>query len=162
MQAMASSMLEPGATMPTFTLADGEGAEITSAELLGPGPLVLFFYPADDSPGCTLEACSFRDSHQDFAEAGARVVGISKDSVESHADFIAKRRLPYTLLSDPDNAVRRTFGVTPGLLGLLPGRVTFVVDATGVVRAVTAASFRPLKHVDDALQICRQLAGAAA
>jgi peroxiredoxin Q/BCP len=162
MERMASSLLEPGATLPTFTLADGEGVEIASDDLLGKGPLVLFFYPADDSPGCTIEACSFRDSHEDFAAAGARVVGISKDSVQSHADFIAKRRLPYTLLSDPDNAVRQAFGVSTGFLGLLPGRVTFVVDEGGVIRAVTDASFKPLKHVGDALDVVRELAGAAA
>ena len=123
--------------------------------------MVIFFYPADNTPGCTAQVCSFRDQHQDFAEAGARVVGISGDSVESHAAFVKERGLPYTLLSDAGNRVRKAFGVPRGLLGLSPGRVTFVLDDSGTVRAVTNSSLNPLKHVSEALNVVRELHASA-
>lgn len=154
---MGRKTLQIGEQMPSFTLHDQDGAEIASDSLTGDGPLVIFFYPADDTPGCTAEACGFRDQHQDFSEAGARVVGISRDSVASHADFVKKRNLPYTLLSDPDNHVRKAFGVPGGFMGLMPGRVTFVLDQGGALRAITESSFNPLKHVDQALDVVREL-----
>lgn len=154
---MGRKILQIGEQMPSFTLEDQDGTEIASDSLVGEGPLVIFFYPADNTPGCTTEACGFRDQHQDFSDAGARVVGISRDSVASHADFVKQRNLPYTLLSDPDNHVRKAFGVPGGLMGLLPGRVTFVLDRDGVARAVTESSFNPLKHVNEALDVVRAL-----
>ena len=150
-------MIEPGETIPSFTVADQDGSEITSDSLLGGGPVVIFFYPADNTPGCTAQACGFRDQHEDFAEAGARVVGVSGDSVESHAAFVKQRRLPYTLLADEGNHLRKAFGVPRALLGLAPGRVTFVIDGGGVVRAVTNSSLNPLKHVQEALTVVREL-----
>lgn len=154
---MGRSILKIGEQMPSFTLEDQDGTEIPSESLVGEGPLVIFFYPADHTPGCTTQACGFRDQHQDFSDAGARVVGISKDSVASHADFVKQRNLPYTLLSDPDDQVRRAFGVHRALMGLVPGRVTFVLDRVGVVRAVTESSFNPMKHVNEALDVVRGL-----
>ena len=97
--------------------------------------LVLFFYPADFTSGCTAESCSFRDLYQDFKGAGAEVVGVSGDSQESHAAFIAEHRLPYSLLSDGNRALRKAFGV-PHILGRLSGRSTFVIDPQGIIRFV--------------------------
>ena len=154
---MGTKMLQLGEKIPAFTSQDHEGAEISSESLLGAGPVVIFFYPADNTPGCTAQVCSFRDQHQDFAEAGARVVGVSGDSVESHAAFVEERGLPYTLLSDQGNRLRKAFGVPRGFLGLAPGRVTFVLDAGGTVRAVTNSSLNPLKHVTEALDVVREL-----
>jgi peroxiredoxin len=103
---------------------------------------VVYFYPADDTPGCTAESCSFRDSHEDFVDAGAVVIGISGDSVESHKRFADKHNLPFTLLADADGAARGSWGVGK-TLGLLPGRVTYVIDPEGVVRKVFSSQFRP-------------------
>jgi len=134
---------------------------MTLSSLLGQAPLVVYFYPKDDSPGCTREACSFRDRYDAFAEAGARVVGVSSDSVESHRRFADKHRLPMTLLSDRDGKVRALYGVR-ATLGILPGRATFVIDASGVVRHIFVSQLRFLRHVDEALSVVRALASSKA
>ena len=154
---MGSNMLQPGDAMPNFVVKDHEGHDVSGESLLGHGPLVIFFYPADNTPGCTAQACGFRDQHEDFVAAGARVVGVSGDSVESHAAFVKERRLPYTLLADEGNQLRKAFGVPRGFMGLTPGRVTFVLDERGVVRAVTNSSINPLKHVSEALTVVASL-----
>ena len=106
--------------MPEFSLKDQEGNWFHSREQLGKKPLVLFFYPKDFTPGCTAEACAFRDSYEDFIDAGTLVVGISSDSESSHRKFANRHRLPFILLSDPNKEVRRKFGVKNRLLNLLP------------------------------------------
>jgi peroxiredoxin Q/BCP len=113
-------------------------------------PVVLYFYPKDDTPGCTKEACTFRDQYQDFEDAGAAVIGVSSDSPESHKKFAAKHRLPFTLLADRGGKVRTLYGV-PATLGLLPGRVTFVIDGGGVVRRVFNSQLDATRHVEEAL-----------
>ena len=127
-----------GDRAPDFTLADAEGKPVSLADFRGKRAVVLYFYPKDDTPGCTKEACSFRDSYEEFTQAGAEVIGVSSDSGSSHQGFAKKHRLPFTLLSDPGGAVRKKYGV-PATLGLLPGRVTFVIDREGVVRHVSEA-----------------------
>jgi thioredoxin-dependent peroxiredoxin len=117
---------------------------------------VLFFYPKDESPICTKEACSFRDAYEDFVKAGAVVIGVSADSTESHRAFATGRRLPFTLLSDPDGAIRHAFGV-PKTMGILPGRVTYVIDRDGVVRHIFNSQFAADRHVEESLKIVRQL-----
>jgi peroxiredoxin Q/BCP len=126
--------------------------------LLARGPVVLFFYPKDDTPGCTVEACAFRDSHDEFAQAGASVVGISSDSVESHDRFASKFRLPMTLLSDEGEKVRALYGVKSNL-GFIPGRATFVIDREGVVRHVLVSQLRFEAHSREALSIVKSLPG---
>jgi thioredoxin-dependent peroxiredoxin len=106
---------------------------INISDFIGKKSLVLFFYPKDDTPGCTREACSFRDHYEAFLDAGAEVIGISGQSVESHKNFAQKHNLKYHLLSDEGNKVRKLFGVPTNLFGLLPGRVTYVADKTGKV-----------------------------
>ena len=145
-----------GDPAPEFALPDQDGRIVSLRELLATGCLVLFFYPKDDTPGCTAEVCAFRDEHQVLAEAGACVVGVSADDVESHRRFAEKHRLPYRLLSDQDGALRRRFGV-PRTLGLLAGRVTYVIDAHGIVRHVFNSQFRTRQHVDEAFRLVRQL-----
>lgn len=120
--------------------------------VLGKQPVVICFYPKDDTPGCTREACTFRDMYSDFADAGAQVVGISADTPEKHADFARKHNLPFVLLSDIGNSVRKLLGVPSDLLGLLPGRVTYVVDKFGVIQYVFNSQFRAEKHVEEALK----------
>lgn len=148
-----------GKPMPSFELLDEAGRRVSSASLIGDGPLVLFFYPRDFTAGCTAEACGFRDSHADLAGLGARVVGISADDAATHADFKARHRLPYTLLSDRRGEVARRFGVKR-VLGLVPGRETFVVDEAGIVRAQVRGLLDARRHVREALAALRRMSGA--
>ena len=127
------------------------GSTVRLADLLGKGALVLFFYPKDGSPICTKEACAFRDSYEQFADAGAEVVGVSGDSAASHDTFARRHHLPFRLISDDDGTLRKTFGV-PSSLGLLPGRATFVIDKEGVVRLAFSAQFASNDHVQKALR----------
>lgn len=151
-----SSQVGVGEAAPDFTLEDHRGQRVTLSDLLARGCVVLYFYPKDDTPGCTAEACSFRDQYEVLKEAGAEVVGISSDRVGSHEAFAAKHRLPFILLSDPKGAVRAAYGVQR-TLGLIDGRVTFVIDRQGVVRMAFSSQIRPKKHVDEALRIVRSL-----
>jgi peroxiredoxin Q/BCP len=150
-----------GDRAPDFTLSSSGGGKITLSELYGKKTVVLFFYPKDDTPGCTREACSFRDEYDTFAEAGAEVVGVSSDSVESHDRFASKHKLPMTLLSDADGRVRALYGVK-ATLGLFPGRATFVIDRKGVVRHVFVSQLRAASHVSEALSVVKELTAATA
>lgn len=143
--------------MPSFELLDHSQSLIPSESLLGEGPLVIYFYPKDNTPICTKESCAFRDTHEDFEKAGAKVIGISADSASSHQGFRDKYQLPFTLLADTENTVRKLFGV-PKALGLMAGRSTYVIDKEGIIRHATHSSFRAMKHVDEALNIVRELA----
>jgi peroxiredoxin Q/BCP len=145
--------LNPGDPMPDTTLVGPDGPT-KLREHIGK-PLVVYFYPKDETYGCTREACSFRDQYEDFVAAGAEVIGISRDDATSHAKFREHHRLPFTLLSDPDGSVAATWGVR-SLLGL-PGRVTFVFDQKGVVRHRFDSMLRFGKHVDEALGIVKSL-----
>ena len=140
-----------GARAPDFTLTDGTGKQFRLADLRGRKAVVLYFYPKDETMGCTAEACAFRDRYQTFQAAGAEVVGVSADSPEDHEAFAAHHRLPFTLLSDPENLVRRLYGVRKSL-GLLPGRVTYVIDRDGIVRHVFDSQLQATRHVAEALQ----------
>jgi peroxiredoxin Q/BCP len=116
----------------------------------------LYFYPKDETPGCTKEACAFRDSYEVFAQAGAEVIGVSSDSADKHAAFAGHHQLPFTLLSDDKGEVRKSYGV-PSTLGLLPGRVTYVIDRTGTVRHIFSSQINIGRHVNDALDVVKQL-----
>lgn len=150
-------MLDVGQTIPSFQLVNQNNDTVAIADLLGNGPLVIYFYPKDDTPGCTAEACSFRDSYAEFTDAGVTVIGISADSPESHAAFAEKYRLPFILLSDVGNEVRQLFGVSGDLFGLIPGRVTFVVDSNGVIRHVFDSQTRTSKHIEESLEAIRNI-----
>jgi thioredoxin-dependent peroxiredoxin len=142
-----------GQPAPEFTLPDQNGGSVSLSSLKG-GWVVVYFYPKDDTPGCTAESCSFRDSFEEFTDAGAKVVGISSDSVESHKAFATKHNLPFTLLADTDGSVRKAFGVGK-TLGLIPGRVTYVIDPEGVVRHKFSSQFKPKSHIDEALDVIK-------
>ena len=139
-----------GDTVADFELPDQDGVPRRLSTLLADGPVVLFFYPAAMTAGCTAEACSFRDSYEDFQDAGAEVIGVSSDSASSHAKFAKRHKLPFTLLSDAKGDVRKKYGV-PSTMGLLPGRVTFVIDKKGVVRHVFNSQLQATRHVSEAL-----------
>ena len=144
------SAIEVGQKAPDFELPDAEGKRVRLADFKGKKAVVLYFYPKDDTPGCTKEACSFRDSYEDFQDAGAEVIGVSSDSATSHAKFAKRYKLPFTLLSDAKGEVRKKYGV-PSTMGLMPGRVTYVIDKRGVVRHVFNSQLQATRHVSEAL-----------
>ncbi len=146
-------MLNVGEPMPETTLIGDQGP-VSLREHIGKA-LVVYFYPKDETFGCTKEACAFRDQYEDFTAAGAEVIGVSRDDASSHAGFKSNHRLPFTLLSDPGGKVATEWGVK-GLLGI-PGRVTFVFDKTGVCKHRFESGIRFGKHVDEALAIVKQL-----
>jgi len=129
-----AAALRPGDRAPLIAQRDQNGTERRSDQLAGKA-LVLFFYPKDDTPGCTMEVCAFRDSYSDLQALGAEVWGVSGDDDASHQRFAQRHGLPYPLLTDRGNQLRKSFGV-PNVLGLLPGRVTYVIDGEGVIRHV--------------------------
>lgn len=131
--------MELGEVLPNFTLKNQHGALVDSSNLIGLTPIVVFFYPKNFTPGCTKEVCGFRDHFEDFSEMGATVVGISADSEASHQKFAKRFQLPFDLLADTKNKVRKQFGVKSNLLGMLPGRETFVFDANGKLTYKVAA-----------------------
>ena len=148
--------IKVGDAAPEFDLTDAAGKRIRLSDFRGKRNVVLYFYPKDDTPGCTKEACSFRDSYQSFTDAGAEVIGVSSDDGASHQKFADKFHLPFTLVSDTGGSVRKRYGV-PATLGLLPGRVTFVIDRDGIVRHVFNSQLQATKHVDEALAVIKRL-----
>ncbi len=149
--------LAAGDSAPPIALPDQEGIERRSDQLDGKA-LVLFFYPKDDTPGCTMEACAFRDSYADLQALGAEVWGVSGDDAASHGRFASRHKLPYPLLVDRGNSLRKAFGV-PAVLGLLPGRVTYVIDAAGVIRHVFNNLLDGPAHRREALEALQRLQG---
>lgn len=146
-----------GSRIPAFTLPDQDGNLFDINSVLGKKNLVIYFYPEDDSPGCTKEACSFRDQFEVFKDADAVVIGISGQSVESHKEFAEKHRLNFTLLSDEGDKLRKQFGVPANLLGIIPGRVTYIADKTGKVVYIFNSQLQTTRHVDEALRIIKGL-----
>jgi peroxiredoxin Q/BCP len=138
-------MLKTGDRAPEFTLPDQDGRPVSLAELLQSGPAVVYFYPADFTPGCTKEACSIRDMHDDIAAAGMRVVGISPQDAESHSRFQARYGLPFTLLADPDKVAIKAWGVD-GPLGIGVRRATFLVGTDGLIADAVLADIRVGRH----------------
>ena len=148
--------LQIGDKIPNFSAKDNNGNDFDSDSIIGKKPVVIYFYPKDNTPGCTAQACSFRDQYEDFKDLGAEVIGISSDSIASHEKFIKKYRLPFILLSDSDKKIRTLFGVKANLFGLLPGRVTYVADKNGIVQLVFD-SVMASNHIPKALEIITKI-----
>jgi thioredoxin-dependent peroxiredoxin len=148
--------IQTGDQAPDFTLPSQGGDEVKLSDFRDRKTVVLFFYPKDETAGCTAEVCSFRDNYEVFAEAGAEVIGISSDSVESHQKFAQHYSLPFTLLSDRGGVVRKLYGV-PSTLGLIPGRVTYVIDRSGRVQHVFNSQSNIGGHIRGALKIVQEL-----
>ena len=148
-------LLAEGMKAPEFTLTRDGGETVTLAQYSG-RKLVLFFYPKDFSPGCTTQACHFRDNYEDFTDLGAEVIGISSDSVESHKKFLDEYLLPFQLLSDEGGKVRKGYGSTKGF-GYLPGRYTFIIDKEGIVRHIFTSETDMKKHIDEAQRVLQQI-----
>jgi peroxiredoxin Q/BCP len=154
--------VQVGDQAPDFTLPSQSGDQVRLRDRLGGRVVVLYFYPKDNTSGCTAEACAFRDRYEAFTDAGAEVIGVSSDSPDRHAAFAGRHRLPFTLLADQGGRVRKAYGV-PTVLGLIPGRVTYVIDRSGTVRHVFNSMTNIDGHVGEALEVVRRLqAGQAA
>lgn len=147
--------IKVGDTAPDFTLTNQNGTSVTLSSFRGK-PVVLYFYPKDDTPGCTVESCAFRDQYEVFKSAGAEVIGVSADSNESHQKFAAKYQLPFTLLSDKGDSVRNLYGAK-AMFGLFPGRITYVIDASGKVEYIFDSMFNSKGHVEEALKTIQAL-----
>lgn len=148
--------IQVGDVVPQFSAVDAQGTLFDSASVIGKKPVVLYFYPKDNTPGCTAQACSFRDQYEDFLDLGAEVIGISSDGLASHQKFTAQYKLPFLLLSDTDKKIRKLFGVPTAFFGLLPGRVTYVIDAKGVVQMVFNSMLAG-QHIPKALEAIKKI-----
>jgi len=144
--------LKVGDNIPAFKLQDQDGNWFSSTDVIGNQAAVIYFYPKDDTPGCTKEACKFRDEFEVFTDLKARVIGISSDDVVSHKKFAEKYHLPFTLLADVDKKVRKLFGVSKSVLGLLPGRVTYIVNKKGTIIYIFESQFGAQKHITEAIK----------
>lgn len=151
------SVLAKGTLAPEFQLQNQNGENVALSQYRG-RPVVVYFYPKNETPGCVAEACGFRDQYEDFLEAGAEVIGISSDSVNSHARFAKGRKLPFQLLSDPGHRTAKAYGVKSSMLGLIPGRETFVIDAEGYVQLHFSSQLDIQGHIRQALEEIKRLA----
>jgi peroxiredoxin Q/BCP len=149
--------VDVGARAPGFSRRAHDGRELDLQSLISKGPVVLYFYPKDETPGCTAEACAFRDIHSELQEAGATVIGVSADDEGSHRDFAAHHKLPFPLIADEDRSLRNAYGVKK-TLGVFDGRKTFVIDTDGVIRHVFDSQMQATRHVDEALKTVKKLA----
>ncbi len=148
--------IQVGDKAPDFSLKSQTGQIVSLHDYLGKKAVVLYFYPKDMSTGCTKEACAFRDSYEDFKDAGAEVIGVSSQSQESHSIFSLTYNLPFLLLVDEGAEVRKLYGV-PSSLGVIPGRVTYVIDKQGIVRHIFSSQVDIQGHVREAIQVLRSL-----
>ncbi|WP_298391921.1 peroxiredoxin [Flavobacterium sp.] len=147
--------LKIGDKLPDFKAKDTNGILFDSKDYIGKQPLVIYFYPKDDTKVCTQQACSFRDSYQDFKDLGAEVIGISSDTIQSHIKFKSKFDLPFILLSDTDKRLRKLFGVENDFL-FIPGRQTFVADSDGIIKMIFNSMSGTI-HIDKALKSLKKL-----
>jgi peroxiredoxin Q/BCP len=148
--------IQVGDRAPDFTATAQDGRQISLADYLGKKAVVVYFYPKDNTSVCTTQACSFRDAYEDFVKAGAEVIGVSSDSSESHRGFAEKQRLPFVLVSDENQSLRKAFGV-PNTLAIIPGRVTYVIDRDGIVRHIFNSQLNAARHITESLEIVRKL-----
>lgn len=148
--------LQVGDHIPHFSALDTNGTRFDSESVIGQKPLVIYFYPKDNTRVCTEQACSFRDQYQDFTSLGAEVIGVSSDSVKAHRRFVNQYQLPFILLSDADKKLRKLFGVPNDLLGLIPGRVTYVINREGVIQLVFNSMSGKI-HIQKALEILKSM-----
>lgn len=151
------SGMKVGSKVPEFTLQDQDGNLFDLKNVLGKKNLVIYFYVKDETPGCTTEACTFRDDYEVFRKAQAMIIGISAQSVESHKKFAEKYKLPFTLLSDSENKVAKMFGARTDEKGSIPGRVTFVVNKEGKIVYIFDSLTQPVQHVTEAMRILKEI-----
>ena len=148
--------MKVGDKAPDFTLFSQTGENVTLSQIIGKKNIVLYFYPKDESKGCTRQACEFRDKYEVFTDLGAEVIGLSSDDIKSHESFAKKYNLPFILLSDNENKVRKLYDVK-STFGVIPGRVTFVIDKKGIIKSIFSSQFNFKKHIDESLETLKQL-----
>ena len=148
--------LPTGSIAPDFTLLDHQGQPFTLSEALRNGPVVLYFYPKDNTYGCIREACFFRDAYEDFIDVGAQVVGVSADSITSHQEFRDQYNLPFTLLSDPDRLAHTLYGVDRFMFGLLASRITYIISKEGRILGIIDSVIDFQGHVTKGLSMLRR------
>jgi peroxiredoxin Q/BCP len=146
-----------GDKCPIFSLLDQKGEMYNLSDVIGLKNCVIYFYPKDNTWGCTKQACSFRDAFQDFVDLGSEVIGISSDSVNSHELFSKKYNLNFPILSDSKDKVRNLFGVPKSLFGLLKGRVTYIVDKNGIVVWVFNSQVNSVAHISKAINFVKNM-----
>lgn len=157
---MSRDGVHVGDPAPDFSRTTATGEPLSLGDFRGRSEVVLFFYPKNNTPLCTAEACAFRDSFEAFREAGAEVIGVSADPDASHRQFADRHRLPFPLISDADGSLRARYGV-PRSLGVFPGRVTYLIDKEGIIRHVFSSQLQPARHVEEALRVLEQIRGRA-
>src|SRR6266699_2675982 len=148
-------MIQEGELNPYIRRFNQSSGPVSLGDFLGKKHIVLYFYPKNNTSLCTEEACAFRDSYEVFKDAGAEVIGVSSDSVESHQQFAKEHQLPFILLSDVAGVIRKRYGV-PTAFGL-PGRVTYIIDRRGIVRRIFFSQFTSKRHIDEALETLRSI-----
>lgn len=153
---MGQKQLKEGDVAHNFQLETQSGERWDLASALSRGPVLVYFYPKDETPVCTAEACGFRDRNADFSKFGVEIVGISRDSTSAHKSFAEHHALPFKLLSDPDGQVRRLFGVKK-TLGLIDGRVSFLIGTDAKIRLAFSSQLSARAHVERALEAARAL-----
>jgi peroxiredoxin Q/BCP len=151
-------MIKIGDECPVFSLKSQFGENYNINEVLGSKILVIYFYPKDDTTVCTKEACSFRDRYEEFQDLDCIVIGISSDSERTHKKFSEKYKLPFVLLADTNQDVRKLFGVTGSLFGLIPGRVTFIIGKDRKLKGSFDSLLNPHGHIEHALKLVKSLA----
>ncbi|ATB39640.1 peroxiredoxin [Cystobacter fuscus] len=149
--------IKVGDEAPDFNFTHKNGSPASLKSLRQQKAVVLYFYPKDETPGCTAQACSFRDAYEDFVQVGAEVIGVSSDETSSHESFATRHRLPFTLISDADGSLRKSYGVPRSFMGLLPGRVTYVIDRQGIVQHVFNSQLQATKHITEAMNVLKRL-----
>jgi peroxiredoxin Q/BCP len=150
-------MIQIGDSCPSFILKNQFSEDFDVNQVLGKKTLVIYFYPKDDTPGCTKEACSFRDRFEEFQDLGCEVIGISSDSEQKHKEFADKHKLPFILLADTNQSVRKSFGVPGSLFGLIPGRVTYIVGKDMKIKGIFNSLLNPLGHIEHALELVKTI-----
>ena len=148
--------LKVGDSAPDFTLPNQSGEMVSLKDLIGKKVIVLYFYPKDFSVGCTAEACAFRDNYEVFKDAGAEVIGVSSQSVDSHERFSTANKLPFILLSDEEGIAKKLYGASSAF-GLIAGRVTYVIDKKGTIRHIFSSQLNPTKHIEEALRVVKEI-----
>lgn len=155
---MSADGARVGDQAPDFSLPSATGETVRLSDFRGRSAVVLFFFPKANTPACTAEACAFRDSYEAFVDAGAEVIGVSADATETHREFAGRHHLPFRLVSDASGSLRRLYGV-PKTFGLLPGRVTYVIDREGIVRHIFSSQLQVARHVEEAVRVLQSLPG---
>lgn len=149
-------LLKVGDEAPDFTLINQDGKTVSLSDYKGKKNVVLFFYPKDQTQGCTKEACSFRDNYETITDLGAEVIGINGDGTSSHKAFADKHSLPYHLVSDKGSQVRKAYGVST-MFFILPERITFVIDKQGIIQYVHNEKSDPTDHITKAIEALQKL-----